>query len=259
MGNKDTTNKPWVVAYYQQRHSLDEPEKIALKEIAPLLPTANFLDIGIGAGRTTRHIAPLVQQYTGIDYAPEMITVCRREFTAANITLHTMDVTQMELFANDSFDIALFSYNGIDYLDVAGRAKAIQEIHRVLKPGGIFIFSSHNTRKLADLYSFTPKKNLLQWLRQIKNSLLVRLHNGPKKKFAGKDFFIIKDGAEHFELSVAYASPELVLRQMAEAGFNFTSMLHHQTGKLLDMSVPEKITGAWIYYIFNKQSNRILE
>src|SRR3989338_8328332 len=57
-----------------------------------------------------------------------------------------MDAAQLD-FPNNHFDYALFSFHGLDYLfPEEQRTRALHEIHRVLKPGGLFAFSSHNAR-----------------------------------------------------------------------------------------------------------------
>jgi SAM-dependent methyltransferase len=49
-------------------------------------------------------------------------------------------------FNNDAFDYILFSFNGIDHIHPERRGiQALREIHRMLKPDGLFLFSSHNS------------------------------------------------------------------------------------------------------------------
>jgi len=44
-----------------------------------------------------------------------------------------------------SLDAAIFSYNGIDCIyPLAARIRCMREVHRVLRPGGCFMLSSHN-------------------------------------------------------------------------------------------------------------------
>ncbi|MBF0188289.1 MAG: methyltransferase domain-containing protein, partial [Magnetococcales bacterium] len=48
-------------------------------------------------------------------------------------------------FETTSFDVVLFSFNGIDYIHpYSARLATLREIWRVLKPDGLFIFSTHN-------------------------------------------------------------------------------------------------------------------
>ena len=53
------------------------------------------------------------------------------------------------LFPAHSFGLVLFSYNGIDSIDLGGRKQVLQEVYRVLRPGGCFVFSCLNRRDAA--------------------------------------------------------------------------------------------------------------
>lgn len=147
-----------VVSEYASFDFLLSPEKTILEELAPGLAGARMLDVGVGAGRTTLHFAPLVREYVAIDISPDMIEACRRRFegTPWNTSFAVADARDLGAFAADSFDFVLFSFNGID--TVGGRTDrlaALEEIHRVCRPGGTFCFSSSNLR-FALLRSSTP-------------------------------------------------------------------------------------------------------
>ncbi len=60
------------------------------------------------------------------------------------IDFRTGDATSLELDSN-TFEYVLFSYYSLDYISLESqRYRALAEIHRVVKPDGIFMFSSHN-------------------------------------------------------------------------------------------------------------------
>jgi ubiquinone/menaquinone biosynthesis C-methylase UbiE len=138
-----------VVSEYSSFDFILWPEKAILEELRPKLADARMLDVGVGAGRTTLHFAPLVREYVGIDFSPSMIEACRTRFTGTswNVAFDVADVRDLIGFDSASFDFVLFSFNGID--TVGGeqdRSSAVAEIARVCRPGGMFCFSSSNLR-----------------------------------------------------------------------------------------------------------------
>jgi len=103
---------------------------------------ARVLDVGCGAGRTTRPLSERGFDVVGVDVSEEMVRAARSLFP--EIEFHLADATDLE-FGSDRFDYVLFSHNGIDYIHPEReRKRALSELHRVLKPGGVLAFSSHN-------------------------------------------------------------------------------------------------------------------
>ena len=105
-------------------------------------PGTRVLDIGCGAGRTTAALARRGYRMTAIDYSPEMVAATRARALDAEVL--QMDAATLA-FSDKSFDAALFSFNGIDCIfPSALRRQALSEMHRVVRPGGVLYFSSHN-------------------------------------------------------------------------------------------------------------------
>ena len=120
------------------------------------------LDLGCGAGRTTAHIHKMTDRVIGTDLSEVMIEVARQKHPG--IEFRVMDASQLD-YPDDSFDVVVFSYNGLCYLyPEEKRLSSIKEIHRVLEKGGKFIFSSFNRyppRTLSSIVNIIITKILM--------------------------------------------------------------------------------------------------
>ncbi|MCW2989478.1 MAG: Methylase [Solirubrobacterales bacterium] len=121
----------------------DPGEAAALEFLAPRVAGARVLDIGIGTGRTTTLLAGAAASYVGVDISPGMIAQARRRHPAAD--LRVGDARHLD-FPDDSFDVAVFSFNGLDAVAHDERRLVLDGIARVLAPGGRVLISSLNIR-----------------------------------------------------------------------------------------------------------------
>lgn len=141
-------DRPEVVAAYAPRQELTPAEAPLFDRRIPA--GSSILDLGVGAGRTTAWLverAGAGGSYVGTDVAPRMIEAARRAHPS--VDLRVGDAADLGAFEDRCFDVVVFSYNGLDYLapDEA-RHRCLREVHRVLRPGGTFVFSTHDPRAL---------------------------------------------------------------------------------------------------------------
>src|SRR5271170_5057596 len=153
--NLPVYNKSEVAAYYASLDYLSPCEQTLFEEF--LKPGDAILDLGVGGGRTTPYLSRLASRYVGVDYAPKMVAACREKFPQLEFLV--ADATNLASLADGSFDSVVMAFNGIDALVPSeARRRCLAEIHRVLKDGGVFIFSSHNPRAVFLRPAWNPRK-----------------------------------------------------------------------------------------------------
>jgi SAM-dependent methyltransferase len=119
---------------------------------------ARVLDVGCGSGWATRLLAgyAIDGQVTGIDISDEMIRVARESSHAFPNTDFEVASTEHLPFADHEFTHAFSMESLYYYSDIL---KALTEIHRVLRPGGLFV-------AVVDLYWENEATH--QWIDELK-------------------------------------------------------------------------------------------
>lgn len=102
-----------------------------LNEHFPELSKLKILDIGCGTGITMNYLAPY-GEVTGLDISEDALEFCRQR-GLNNVTLGSADELPFE---DNSFDL-VFALDVLEHVD--NDFKAVQEIERVCKPGGIVL------------------------------------------------------------------------------------------------------------------------
>ena len=99
------------------------------------------LEIGCGTGTTAIAHAPYVKHILATDLAPRMIEIARDKAQDAGIDNVTFEVSSVDaLDVPDGSIDAVMAHNLLHLLD--DREPAIADIHRMLKPGGVFVSST---------------------------------------------------------------------------------------------------------------------
>ena len=96
------------------------------------------LDLCCGMGRTCRHVAPLVKEYHGVDFAEGMIAKAR-EYNAGvpNATFHVNDGHSLAGFADGTFDL-VYCELAYQHMPKKTQEQYTSEALRVLRDGGLF-------------------------------------------------------------------------------------------------------------------------
>jgi ubiquinone/menaquinone biosynthesis C-methylase UbiE len=210
-----------TVEWYKDLDFILKPEAVILEKISHQIKGKKLLDIGIGSGRTTGFLIDISQDYTGIDYSPQSIELARAKYPQLNLLC--CDARDLRGFADTSFDFVLFSFNAIDYMIHEDRLKCLAEIRRVLKPDGLFMFSTHNRDyRYFDRFPWQERRFDLNHLKSCLYTFIHLPKHQRMKKYERrtKSYAMINDNAHGFSLLAYYISVGEQIRQLDEAGFS---------------------------------------
>jgi SAM-dependent methyltransferase len=262
-------NTAGVAEYYAALNYLTPCEQLLFD--AYLRPGMVILDLAVGGGRTTAHLSSIASRYVGVDYASEMIASCRKKFP--ELAFDVANSADLSRFPPSTFDAVVMAFNGIDcVVPDESRLRSLREIDRVLKPGGILIFSSHNphsiwvraswnpqrVRNVAEtllgrdsilfrplLWCLTVVRVILAGVQAVLRALNRAARRLPTRTFwQGQGYWV--DPA-HGGVMVHSASPDKVESELGGFNFRLLRVLGDDYPK-----VSRKYVTDWYYYVFSK-------
>ncbi len=161
--------------YESGRESVEE---ILLHDAERLFPgretsELRVLEIGCGAGRMTRALAPLVREVHAVDVSAEMVRMARQALAGhANASVHHTDGCGVPPAAGGGFDLA-FSYIVFQHIPAAEVIESyFRDIAGVLQLGGVFKLQTQGDPRAVlgrqDTWEgcFIPALTWLRWSRQ---------------------------------------------------------------------------------------------
>ena len=121
----------------------------------------NFLEVGCGGGVATCELARLGYSMTGIDPAEESLEAARAHARSLGLQSSTLFATgsayDLECFPPESFD-------GVVLADVLEHLydlpAAVEQVWRVLRPGGVFVFDTINRTYASYLLAIVVAQEL---------------------------------------------------------------------------------------------------
>lgn len=105
----------------------------------PIQPHMRVLEIGCGTGYFTKELAKTGGEIVAIDVSPDLLDAARAAVTDGNVSFENASAHALA-YADASFD-AVVGSSVLHHLDVD---LALPQFFRVLKPGGLFLFTEPN-------------------------------------------------------------------------------------------------------------------
>jgi ubiquinone/menaquinone biosynthesis C-methylase UbiE len=131
------------------------PEMTRLRRELVPLATGKVLEIGVGSGLNLPFYDPSVR-VTGVDPSLELQAYAREIAAGARLDVEFLAVGAEDIpLADNSFDSAVITWT---LCTIPDPDAALQEVRRLLKPGGKLIFVEHGA---------SPEPNIANWQRRI--------------------------------------------------------------------------------------------
>ncbi len=107
--------------------------------LAAEMVTGHLLEVGCGEGRGIDWLLPKVTSYSAIDKIEPVIKTLQKKYPIAKF--YSGNIPPLSVFADNSFD-SVVSFQVIEHIQ--NDSLFLQEIHRVLKPGGTALLTTPN-------------------------------------------------------------------------------------------------------------------
>lgn len=141
-----------------------EPYAIEVAKRIEALQISVVLEIAAGTGRVTRHIRECISPSAKLiasDINEDMLTVAKKKLSHLDIDWQIIDAQQLP-FNDSSIDLVVCCFG---YMFVPDKQKAFEEVYRVLKPGGQFLFTTWDKLE-NNTASFTSRSIAKKYLEE---------------------------------------------------------------------------------------------
>ncbi len=270
--NLRTYRLPEVASHYATLNYLTPCEQLLFRTY--IKPGMTVLDLGVGGGRTTPYLAKIASHYVGVDYSEAMIRACRKKFP--DLEFLQADACDLSSFEDASFDAIVFSFNGLDsVVPNEKRSRCLRECWRVLRPAGVFVFSSHNPRSVL-VRADWDRGRLRAFARRLVSQknvcfpLVVGMLTAAKatqaflSAAAGATLKVIRrfpnpafwrgEGdlydSSHGGLTIHCSIPDRIVAELAEVDFQWVRSIGDDYPR-----VSHSFLTDWYYYVFCKSDN----
>ena len=220
----------------RQSYVLDYVDKLGLES------GARILDLGCGAGVTSAELLRRGFVVLGIDVSENMLRlareICFKTGLGHNATFRQGSAEELDL--DDNSFSAVVAMGLIEYLD--WDRWTLQEIHRVLQPGGYLVVTVPNKARLSYLVDpITIARLLVNDARKMLDGVLRRLHKA-EMRLGGRPIHLWFGSGSTEKFSRNLYVPGRLKRMLADLDFEILHSVSHGFGPFRLLSRSTELT-----------------
>lgn len=147
-----------------QRIGLNDKPSIFAKEVINFFKNKTLLlDLGSGLGQDSKYFAENGLTVICTDVSRYALSIAKKNIKNKNVIFRKVDLSTKLPFENNSFDI-VYSHLALHYFDEKITKQLFKEIHRILKPNGIFttLFNTIEDPEIKEEHFKKIEKNYYQ-------------------------------------------------------------------------------------------------
>jgi SAM-dependent methyltransferase len=158
------------------------------------------------------------------------------------------DARDLSEFADGQFGFVLFSFSGIDAVDHDDRAQVLAELHRVLRPCGWLLFSTHNQD--GPSHRAVPWRGPVlagpRWYRVLRWTIKLPMQAGRLRRcwanwwrnrrlnVRGDGWSMRASSPHDFGIVIHYTTQAALRAEVAAAGFTAVELYDSERGASVD-------------------------
>ena len=155
----ESYDKDYDAAYFATRSYLEFESHLLEQEISQLSEKTFLLDLGCATGRVTLRFAGKFKWAIGYDISPHMIQRAKAKLHNKKGKFSHVSFKQTDLekgIPEPDNSVSFIVMNLGTASDVRNIRRVLEEVRRILKPGGRFFFSFYNKDALIYRWDFIP-------------------------------------------------------------------------------------------------------
>jgi 2-polyprenyl-3-methyl-5-hydroxy-6-metoxy-1,4-benzoquinol methylase len=208
-----------------------------------------ILDLASGTGSQVFWLTKCGFKVMGCDINAKMLKIAKEKTRKENLDV-TFVKGDMRTTKAGTFDAVITIFNAIGHLTKQDFIKAIQNIHKNLNDGGLYIFDIFNLNFLLNDMNIT--RLTIDWKRKIENKIIREIQYSlinEEGTLASYDLLYEQEGSHPPKLSKAFQTLQVYsaaqLKEMLEGnGFQILEQCALDGSKLIDTETERILTVA---------------